>query len=121
MASFKKWLEKIKDQPRVHEWFAKQRQFFGSVPKPLDPNKLAKGKKLFVDGAEEPVLVKTVTGNLANPKNYEINGTHTVSILDFYTQINESRRPTADEIADWDSLELLQIDVPNPKSPKDNQ
>lgn len=83
----------------------------GSVPKPEDPNDLARGKCLIVQnkkGQSVPVEVELVIGNIANPKLYEINSIYTISILEFYCQL-EGRKPSDEEQAEWDSLELLEV------------
>lgn len=120
----RKWLNKFRRLPNVRDWFEKNWQWWGTVPRPEDPNLRAKGRLMWVDGETEPVLVERVTGNVNDPKKYEINGKHLVGMLDFYLQLNENRRPTKEELEEWDSIELVQIDPPESKrklSPKENQ
>lgn len=118
-----RWLRKFRRLPNVRDWFRDEPKAFAAVPKPADPNALAHGKLLFVAGVPEPVKVERVTGNVNDPTKFEINGAHLISILDFYTQVTENRRPTDDERAEWESIELLQIDPPEPKNrrPKEHQ
>jgi hypothetical protein len=119
-----RWLRKFKRLPNVRDWFRDEPKAFAAVPKPDDPNRLAKGKLLFVEGVPEPVLVERVTGNIADPSKFEINGQYLINMLDFYTQVTENRRPTAEEREEWNSIELLQVDPPGDKKklrPKENQ
>lgn len=109
-----KKLSKLKHR-FIDKWFWKQKLRYGTVPKPDDPNEFAKGKMLFVEGEKDTVRVVNVKGNLADPKKFEINGKYLISILDFYCQLKEKRRPTADELEEWNSIELVQVDVPAPK------
>lgn len=108
------WLKKFR-RPTIREWFGKQKKVYAAVPKPQDPNKLAKGKLLYVEGLADPVRVERVTGNIANPTKFEVNGSYLISMLDFYTQMIEGRRPTDEEREEWDSIELLEVEAPERK------
>lgn len=113
-----KWLNKFK-RANFQKLFKNRNDvLWGSVPKPGDINEMAKGRELIIDGLKSPVLVERAVGNNANPKMVEINGQHLISFLDFFTQLNEGRRPTEEEKLDWDSIELVQIDVPKQKKIK---
>ena len=93
-------------------------QVFGSVPKPQDPNDIGKGKTFLVtddSGNEVQIVADRIVGNIANPKNFEINGTHVISMLEFYCQL-EGRRPTEEERADWNEIELLHITTPGDRN-----
>lgn len=73
---------------------------------PGDPNELGAGKTFFVtndEGQEVQVLADRVVGNRADPKMFEINGRYLISMLEFYCQL-EGRRPTAEEIRDWNTV-----------------
>lgn len=98
---------------RFVEWFKKQKLKFkvvGSLPRPEDPNILGVGK-LFITDTGKKVIAERIVGNIRNSKKFEItahNEQHTISMLEFYFQLR-GERPTEEEIADWDSIELLSM------------
>lgn len=114
-----KWKSKLKKRTAGFERLFKKNPdvAFGAVPKPQSLEELGIGKSIFVNGQTEKVKIETIKGcigmgNDAATKNFEINGKYSVSILDFYTQVTEDRRPTEEEQTEWDSIECVQVDVP---------
>lgn len=117
-----KFLRELK-RPRVHEWFDRQKKkWYASVPKPKDPNELGKGKTFICkddSGKEVRVKAERIVGNLAKPHYFELNGSHLISILEFYCQLN-GKRPSQEELAEFHGWEAIQVDIPRPKSPREN-
>lgn len=91
---------------------------YGAIEKPKDPN-IWRGKFITIDGCDLPVKVEKIVGNVADPRMFEINGAYLVPMLDFYLQVYENRRPTKEELAQFMSFEVVQIDVPAPKKKED--
>ena len=107
---------------RLKDFLARMRLKFlrakvtGKVPRPPDPNVKGKGKTFVVDGGKS-VVAERIIGNNANKKKFEITADgeqHTISILEFYCQL-EGRRPTEEESADWDDIEILKMETPKKK------
>lgn len=106
---------------RFLEWLKNlfgKRTVMGWVPRPQDPNILGAGKTFICDG-EVSVVADKIFGNKADTKKFEIWGTNneqeTISMLEFYCQL-EGRRPTKEEVDDWNFIEVLEVEPLEKKS-----
>lgn len=72
-----------------------------------------------IDGPEERLEIKSILGSKAKElaRYLEINGSHLVHSLSFFTQLMEGRVPTQDELNEFD----LATDVVKIKEIKDGQ
>ncbi len=72
----------------------------------ISPNAFI-GKTVFAhkgapDGERESVKIESILGSKRWTKCMEINGTHLVTMLSFFTQLMEGREPSPEENAEFE-------------------
>jgi hypothetical protein len=87
----------------------------GFFPRPDDPNILGVGKSFVCEKGETVIAERIIAcvgiGNPGRQKYFEItaNGEqHTISMLEFYHQLNGTR-PSEEDVKAWESIECMDV------------